>query len=122
MHFNDNGFVSTNLFSGKNLTVDVMMIHYLDLRFVPVRFTVCSMECQAAVLQHYRELQTQTQADIDREYEETVKLAERQAKRSAVDISASVIGVPEQHFDARTMQWNSRTATASHKQRKCAIM
>ena len=59
-----------------------MLLQYLDLRYVPFKFSACSSECQAATLQHYRDVQTQMQADIDREYEDSVKQAERQAKRS----------------------------------------
>lgn len=66
----------------KEMTVDVMLLRYLDLRLVPVQFTTCSSECQASVLQHYRELQTQTQKDIDEEYEKNVREAEALANDS----------------------------------------
>ena len=56
-----------------------MLLRILDLRFVPVLLTTCSVECQSAVLQHYRTLQVQTQADIDREYEESVRQAQTEA-------------------------------------------
>ena len=109
-----------------NPTVDVMLLCYLELRFVPVQLTACSLECQAAILQHYRELQAKTQAEIDREYEENMRLAKKQAGRSGVDISTRMIGVPEQHishFDP-TIQYNyHRPAyTTVHRQRKCIVM
>lgn len=66
----------------EEMTVDVMLLRYLDLRLVPVQFTTCSSECQASVLQHYRELQTQTQKDIDEEYEKNVREAEALANDS----------------------------------------
>lgn len=113
------------LFPGKgNLNIDVMLLRYLDLRFVPVRFTTCSEKCQAAVLQYYRELQTQTQADLDREYENTMKEAQREAKKSDVDISAATLGVPEDHIDY--FVWNQHMLPRPHihvrRKRKCTIM
>lgn len=96
-----------------NLTVDVMLLRYLDLRFVPVQFATCSEQCQAAVLQHYRELQTQTQANLDREYEENIKQAQKQVEKSGVAIST---GVPEH----RITYYTGRPYPC--RQRKCSIM
>ena len=87
-------------------TVDVMLLRYLDLRFVPVLFTTCSVECQSVVLQQYRDLQTKTQTDIDTEYETSVKEAETEAG-----------------IESRTCRVNqSRTATRRHRKHMCNIM
>ena len=114
-----------NITGKGNRNVDVMFLRYLDLRFVPVRFTTCSEKCQAAVLQHYRELQTQTQADLDREYEITMKEAHTQAKRSDVDITAATLGVPEHHiqyFAGHQHVTPRPYIHVQHRKRKCTIM
>ena len=102
--------------------MDVMLVRYLDLRFVPVQFSTCSDSCQAAVLQHYRKLQTQTQADLDREYENSVKQADRLAKSSDVDISTSRTGVQAhqiEHYNASLYPYRN---VNTRRRRKCAIM
>ena len=100
-----------------------MLVRYLDLRFVPIQFTACSEECQRAILQHYQELQTQTQAELDREYEESTKQAQKMAKKQDVDISTGTLGVPENHISYFVPGSTPRIAyTIAHRRRKCAIM
>jgi len=51
-----------------NYTVEVMLLRYLDLNHVPFQFVACSDQCQAAILQDYRELQSELQNTLDKEY------------------------------------------------------
>ena len=91
--------------------MDVMLLRYLDLRLVPVKFPTCSLECQFAVLQHYRQLQSQTQADMDREYEESMRQAEREANGTT----------PASKTSARTLHTSARHGRRK-TMKKCSIM
>ena len=94
----------------RNLTVDVMLLRYLELRFVPVQFAACSEECQMAVLQYYRQHQAKTQIDLDREYEESIKQALKQAKSSG----AVIVSEDKMRF--------SSGRTNPCRRHKCSIM
>ena len=83
------------LFTGTgNYTVEVMLLRYLDLNHVPFRFDACSDQCQAAILQHYRELQTELQNTLDKEYADTIKQANKLVRNDEVDISTNAVGAP----------------------------
>lgn len=98
--------------------MEVMLLRYLDLNHVPFRFEACSDQCQAAILQHYREVQTELQNTLDKEYADTIKEANKQAKNNDVDISPNTTGAPAGSY----YHFTQHRAARRRRRLMCALM
>lgn len=99
------------------------MLRYLDLNHVPFRFDACSDQCQAAILQHYRELQTELQNTLDKEYADTIKQANKLVKNDEVDISMNTTGAPpEAVYPYRFIQPRAAPRRRRRGRLMCSVM
>ena len=108
----------------------MMLLRFVDLRDVPVELHACSEKCQQEVVEQFKQLQTETQQQIDREYAETVRRANKNAH--TVDISPERINAPSDlvsnfnpSIQFRTADWaraRERNRRRNRSRKKCAIM